>query len=420
MSVVGAKIRLAGVLCAGSLGIGGLGLSTAVAAHASARTSASTVVITEEDANTYPDSAVVDQLISEFEKANPGYKVERTVVPVNKIESVALHQASSHSLPDVLGADDQWMPEFAAAGALTPLSQFGYSGAGLDKAAMEVGSYNGKLYGVATGTNSLSLIYNKKMLAAAHLTPPTTWAQLETDAKKLTHGNVYGIAFALGQVFTADWQFEPFFWSDGGILTKVNGTAGVQALSFMTQLFKDGSAAPADVSWNQTQSTEAFIHGQAAMLINGAWEAPALSATPGLQWSAEAIPSPRPGLASIGPIGGGMWVIPTTSAAQENAAWKFLQFLMKPSSVTLFCNTLDEVPGLTSLDASLIKTNPTMALFAGPAETGKSRVGDGIGIHYPAVAQALTAAIQAAVLGRQTPAQALDTAQSQITAALKS
>src|SRR5579859_1816453 len=131
------------------------------AACSSASTSGSggghsgTVTITEEDAYTYPASAVMNKLVSEFEQQNPGYKVQRTVVPYEDDLSKMLHQASSNSLPSVLMVDEPWLPEMAAGGVLVPLSKFGFTGATLNSGARAVGTYKGVLYGASTGNNSL-------------------------------------------------------------------------------------------------------------------------------------------------------------------------------------------------------------------------------------------------------------------------
>jgi len=43
-----------------------------------------------------------------------------------------------------------------------------------------------RYYGVPDDTNTQVLFYNKADFAAANLTPPTTWAQMISDAQTLT------------------------------------------------------------------------------------------------------------------------------------------------------------------------------------------------------------------------------------------
>jgi len=63
----------------------------------------------------------------------------------------------------------------AAAGDLVPLNQLGVSTKGLTEGAIEAGSFHGTQFGIGFGNNSLGLFYNKKLLKAAGVTPPTTW-----------------------------------------------------------------------------------------------------------------------------------------------------------------------------------------------------------------------------------------------------
>jgi multiple sugar transport system substrate-binding protein len=375
-----------------------------------------TVTITEEDAYTYPASTVMNQLVSQFEKQNPGYKVHRTVVPYEDDLTKMLHQASSNSLPSVLMVDEPWLPEMAAGGVLVPLSKFGFSGAALNSGARTVGVYKGTLYGASTGNNSLGLVYNKTMFARAHLQPPRTWAEMLTDAKALTGHGVYGFGMGAAQGAPADWQFEPFFWTAGGSLTHVNNAGGVAALTYLTQLEKSGGMPKSVVNWTQSEAAAEFANGKLAMVDIGPWEIPSFTK---VSWGAETMPVPHAGMQAISPVGGPPWAVAKGSPDQEKAAWKFVNWLLKPANVTTFAVANDDVPSLRSLDTALVKTHPAIALFAKSTETGRSRTAD-VGVHYNAIAQALTNAIQAALSGTQSPQQALDAAQKQVQAALKS
>jgi multiple sugar transport system substrate-binding protein len=405
----------AGVLLAAlaACGLAAAGCSSAAPAQTGGH-SAAPGTITEEDAYTYPASAVMDKLISQFEQQNPGYKVQRTVVPYEDALTKLLHQASSSSLPSVVMVDEPWLPAMAAGGVLVPLSQFGFTGATLNAGARAVGMYKGVLYGASTGNNSLGLVYNKTMFANAHLQPPKTWAQMLADAKALTRNGVYGFGMGASQGAPADWQFEPFFWTAGGSLTHVNNAGGVAALTFLTQLVNSGAMPKTVVNWTQSEAAAQFANGKLAMVDIGPWEIPSFTK---VNWGAEPMPVPNPGMQSVSPVGGPPWAITKSTPAQEKAAWKFVSWLLKPANVTTFAVANDDVPSLQSLDTTLVKTHPDIALFAQGTETGRSRTAD-VGVQYNAVAQALTNAIEAALSGTASPKQALDTAQSQVQAAL--
>lgn len=381
----------------------------AVAASAS-----TTITITEEDAYTYPASTVMNTLISQFERQNPGYKVQRTVVPYEDMLTKLLHQASSNSLPEVLMVDEPWLPEMAAGGVLVPLSKFGFTGSQLNGGARAVGIYNGVLYGASVGNNSLGLVYNKTLLAAAHVSPPKTWAQMLSAAKALTRNGVYGFGMGAAQGAPADWQFEPFFWTAGGSLLNVNNSGGVAALTFLRSLITAGAMPKSVVNWTQSEAAGEFADGKLAMVDIGPWEIPSFTK---INWGAEPMPTPHPGMTAVSPVGGPPWAISKGPQANEQAGWKLVSWLLKPANVATFAIANDDVPSLSSLDATLIKTNPDIAAFATTTETGRSRTAQ-VGVHYDAIAQALTTAIEAALTGQQTAQQALDAAQAQVKAAL--
>ncbi len=54
------------------------------------------------------------------------------------------------------------------------------------------------------------MFYNVDMLKAAGINPPTTWAQLQADAKTLTKPGQYGFAFSGVNTFEGTWQFMPW------------------------------------------------------------------------------------------------------------------------------------------------------------------------------------------------------------------
>ena len=114
-----------------------------------------------------------------------------------------------------------------------PLSGFkGFSTKGYFPAIIDEGLSNGKYYSLpVAGANSIALMYNIAMLKAAHITPPATWAQLVTDAKALTTSQHYGIALTCEAAEDTTWQWEPFFWSNGGAFNFSNIASGAGSAS---------------------------------------------------------------------------------------------------------------------------------------------------------------------------------------------
>lgn len=396
---------------------GGVATSAASVAPHRAVAHASATVITEQDYYTAADSTYMTQFFAGFEKANPGYTVSRDEVPNGSLLSKELTEASAGQMPDLMMMDNPWVPSLASAGELVPLSKFGFTSSGLTEGAVASGTYRGKLYGIGFGNNTIGLFYNKKLLSAAHVSPPRTWAQLAVDAKKLTKNGVYGYGFAAGTNNNAAWQFEPYFWTAGGNLEQVNDAGGVKALSFVASLVKDGSAPSAVVNWGQNNVAQEFMDGKLAMIVMGPWEFPDFSATKGLSYGIVPIPTPTPTGHAVVPLGGEVFTIPKTTPAKEALAAKLLRYLISPQNTLLWAKNNGEVASQRSVANQLIAAVPLDRVFAEEIQHAESRVGV-VGSAYPAISAALTTAIQEAVLGKATPAAALASAEGAVKAAL--
>ena len=98
----------------------------------------------------------------------------------------------------------------------------------------------------------MGLFYNKAMLKAAGLQPPTTWDELAADAKKLTKPPVYGMAFDATADEQSTCQLEPFFWSNGASLTNVDQPSFESALQLWVNMVKDGSSSKSVLQWGQS------------------------------------------------------------------------------------------------------------------------------------------------------------------------
>ena len=119
--------------------------------------------------------------------ATAGVTITQDSIANPQLMPKVLQQLSAHTLPDLLMLDNPYLQQIAATGALTPLGSDGVDLAGYYPSIVAAGTYQGKVYGLAPGVNSIALIYNKTMLAAAGITPPTTWAQLKSGRGQADH-----------------------------------------------------------------------------------------------------------------------------------------------------------------------------------------------------------------------------------------
>lgn len=340
-----------------------------------------------------------------------GVTINRQSLPTDQLLQRIL-QAGPHSLPDLVFADNPSLQQIAATGALTPLSDYGFSSAGYYPSIVQAGTYQGKIYGLAPGVNGLALIYNKDLLAAAGVQPPTTWDELKAAATKLTKGSQYGLAFSAVATEEGTWQFLPFFWSNGGDLAKLDSAQGVQALSYLTSLVTDGSVSKSVLTWNQNDVADQFVSGNAAMMINGSWNLARLDSTANLHYGVVPIPVPSAGQQPVVALGGEVGAIPATGSATQQAAAKVLQCILSDNVMASWDKGHAYVPSKQTVATTFGQQNPEMRSFVAEVSTARSRTAQ-LGEKYSKVSTALGTAIQAAITGQQSPQQALTQAQQQ-------
>ena len=119
------------------------------------------------------------QLIEQFNEEYPNVTIDYQSVPFgeaqNKFKTAA---AAKSGAPDILRAEVAWVPEFASLGYLYELDGTELTADAGDFLETPTSStkYNGKTYGVPQVTDSLALMYNKKLLTDAGVTAaPKTW-----------------------------------------------------------------------------------------------------------------------------------------------------------------------------------------------------------------------------------------------------
>ncbi|ATY12000.1 sugar ABC transporter substrate-binding protein [Amycolatopsis sp. AA4] len=342
--------------------------------------------------------------------AQTGIKIDRQKVPTAQLLPKVLQGASSKTLPNLMFTDNPTLQQVASTGALTPLTDYGISTDGYSPGIVKAGTYQDKVYGLAPGVNGLALIYNKDLLQAAGVEPPKTWDELKAAAAKLTKDGKYGLAFSAIASEEGTWQFLPFFWSNRAELSRLDSPQATQALQFVTDLVKSGSASKSVLTWNQNDVADQFVGGNAAMMINGSWNLARLDEQKSLHYGVVPIPVPQAGAQPVVALGGEVGAIPATGAAGQRAAGKVLSCILSEPVMLEWSKAHAYVPSKTSVAQKFAAEQPSMQAFANEVGAARSRTAE-LGDKYPKVSQAIADALQAALTGTSSPADALKTAQ---------
>ena len=212
-------------------------------------------------------------LVSRFEKANPKIKVNLRVIDWDTLLQQVPTMIQTHSYPDVLNFNAY--STFASSGLLQPTKDVLSPGTEADFESSFLGSdsINGTQYAIPWIASVRALGYNKQAFSKAGITsPPTTWAQFETDAKKTEKAGYTGACIALGsEESQAEWSL--WMWSNGGSWTSpsgqwsVNSAKNIQAMAFLRKLANtDKVTEPNPGSTNRTDGCwSQFAEGKVAM-----------------------------------------------------------------------------------------------------------------------------------------------------------
>ena len=222
------------------------------------------------------------------------------------------------------------------------------------------------------------------------------------------------------------WQWEPFFWSNGGkpTFSNVASAPGVQALTLWKQLIDDGSASKACLNWSQTPAASGqFIAGKAAMMVNGPWNFSSLNQGKmfyGRQFGIVPVPTRVAGKHVIVPLGGEDWMISKSGDKEtQQMAFEYIKGMQTPAMELKLAKLFGYLPPKVAVAKVYVKqAGPAWGVYVNQTLFAHPRT-LGLGVKYPKISQAVWTAIQAALSGSKSVPDALNTAQSQINTILK-
>jgi multiple sugar transport system substrate-binding protein len=134
------------------------------------------------------DRPVVEEICERFNVSQQQYFVRPVAMPGNNLDLKFFLSVAGGDPPDLLNQDDPIVADWAHRWALVPLDEMATAEeiaeleTWLFPAAREIGSYQGRLYGLCNGIDVRALYYNRDVLDAFRLQPPQTIAELDHAA----------------------------------------------------------------------------------------------------------------------------------------------------------------------------------------------------------------------------------------------
>jgi sn-glycerol 3-phosphate transport system substrate-binding protein len=386
-----------------------------------------------------PLTKVIDGLAAEFEKENPGIKVH-PIYAGNyddaRVKALAAIKAGQPAQLSVLFSIDLY--ELLEQDVIVPWDDVATNEH--DKAWLKVfypalmmnGTYKDKVYGIPFQRSTIVLYWNKDAFKEAGLDPnkpPATWNEMVSMAEKLTKrdasGNVSRWGVEVPSTGYAYWMFQAFARQNGqdlmnrdGNKTSYDNPDVIAALQYWRDLGAKYHVMPeGTVEWGTLR--QAFTEGKTAMMWHTTGNLTAVKNTARFPFGVAMLPASKQRGSPTG--GGNFYLFKKTTPEERKAALRFVQFMTTPeraaawSIATGYVGTRPdayETPQLKEYAASFPQAlvardqfqyaTPELSTF----QTGRVR-------------KALDDAIQAALTGQKTPAQALKDAQAEADRLLK-
>jgi multiple sugar transport system substrate-binding protein len=362
------------------------------------------------------DREMYEELVRDFEKERPDIRVQIETLPWAGRTQKMITAAAGNRTPDAVYLNLDLIARLVSLKMLRPVEtemppeeRNDYDPVVLDGITIKAHMWMFPMIRSVTAA-----FYNKDLFAAAGLDPnhpPETWEELDTVAHKLTrdaNGDGYidqwGVDYVLGGE-TLNLTFWPLLWQAGGeVLTAdgkraaFDGPEGLEAIRFVTKLYKDGCIPASDMA--EVPGTQ-FSSGKLGYMMGvTSMEAQQLRRdVPKLNFAVAPIlrNKRRMGYGTIGGFG----IFSGARHPAETVAW--LRFLTRPDNMKRFCRTTGFMPtrksvGLLYADDPLLGELEKQAQYTRP---------DVKSIYARQIMQALAPEIQQAALGNKSPEQAL-------------
>ncbi|KNX40200.1 sn-glycerol-3-phosphate-binding periplasmic protein UgpB precursor [Roseovarius tolerans] len=367
---------------------------------------------------------VVDGIVAKFEEANPEIKVNAIYsgnyddTRVRALSAIAsgepaqlavmfsidaydlIEQERIVAFEDIEGVDAAWLNSFYPA-------------------LMANSRIEGKTWGVPFQRSTIVAYYNKDMFRAAGLdpdAPPATWDEMVSMGKTLTEGDTYGLMIpSTGYPY---WMFQALAIQNGkelmsgdGLETYFDDPAVVETLEFWKSLSTEHGIMPeGTVEWGTLR--QAFLEGQTAMMWHSTGNLTAVKNGAEFDFGVAELPArERPG----SPTGGGnFYVFEDTTDEERAAALKLIKFMTAPEQAAEWSIST----GYMGVSPAAYETEALKAYTEEfpPALVARNQLENAVAefstFETARVRDGLNNAIQAALTGSKSPADALAEAQA--------
>ena len=324
--------------------------------------------------------------IAEFEKENPGVKIEPVLVARKDHWTKFVAAAQARKAPCIVTVD---LTTAAYNGYLMPLDKYWNAEPAefrraWNDAMLSASKWKGQLYGLPIWGGTYAEIYNRDLVIKAGLDPakpPKSWAEYMTWAKKLSGSDHWATAVLGGKTDTTTRILLMWIWSNGGEAFNADMTEAtfaknpksLEAIKFYLGLVKDGVAAPAPTTTNYLEQTNLFAQQKIATMRNAYWAiAKVVGDNPALKGKmfVAAGPANIPNAPTLTSVAASSI---SASCPHPDAAWKFIKFDAGKKWTVERAKVANWMPTRNDMaDDPAFKADPLLAQFVAIGNNARS------------------------------------------------
>ena len=285
---------------------------------------------------------MVDMLVEAWNTKNPNCQIKLTYIPHTEMVGKIAQGIASGEVPDLMGMDLIYAPQFEDAQQLVDLTDRISSWPELKTASkghMTVATYEDRLYGVPLYADVSALFYNKDLFKKAGLDPekpPTSMAEMREYADKITAlgGGVTGYYLPGNCAGCNIFTVGPLMWASGAKIEAAGpgdeplvGDGVKQVLQFTRDMVKSGNVPEGARTENGETFHLQFGSGKLGMMGTGNFNITlARQQNPKMDFGIGLLPGVAPN-SSASFIGGDLVVVPKGSKRVDDAV-NFMKFLL--------------------------------------------------------------------------------------------
>lgn len=379
---------------------------------------------------------VVDDLVADFEAEHPDVSVDAIYAgnyDDTRVRAMSAIEAGDAPQLSVMFSIDLYeLLEQNVIVAFDDLVQSDEERDWLDSfypALMENGRLDGKTYGIPFQRSTIVFYWNKEAFADAGLdpdTPPETWeemAEMAAAVREASGDEQWGIMVpSTGYPY---WMFQAFAFQNGHRLMSDDGTevyfddpAAVEALEYWVSLAEEHEAMPAGtIEWGTLRQN--FIEESTAMMWHSTGNLTAVRDDADFDFGVAMLPMNTQRGSPTG--GGNFYLFKDASEDERRAAMTFIRWMTAPERAAAWSmetGYMGVSPAAYETETlqDYVEAFPPAAVARDQLEYATAELSTYQGGR---VRRALDNAVQAALTGQMSPAEALRQAQAEAEAALR-